>query len=123
MKFLVLAESVDSCFFVSFPAVLILELRVRKRRRTQRGRCPPPDSDPLAAHIFEKISLPVKHNRATSANRRFEFKKGGQFLIRSVQRNTSRRRDATVASGCSNLREICSCFTGRFASSIGSFFS
>src|SRR5882724_13182787 len=30
-----------------FPARLILRLRVRRRRRTQRGKCPPPDSDPF----------------------------------------------------------------------------
>src|SRR4029077_16137119 len=34
-------------FPFSFPALLILRLRVRKGRRTQRGKSPPPDSDPF----------------------------------------------------------------------------
>src|SRR5882672_1465808 len=38
----------------SFPAAWILGLRVRKGRRTQRGKSPPPDSDPFSDVEFGK---------------------------------------------------------------------
>jgi hypothetical protein len=38
------------------PLSWFLGLRVRKRRRTQRGKSPPPDSNPLETGSLEKIT-------------------------------------------------------------------
>src|SRR6266567_9626765 len=37
-----------------FPATLILRPQVWKMRRTSRGKCPPPDSDPLERRSVSK---------------------------------------------------------------------
>jgi hypothetical protein len=48
-------------------------LRVRKRRRTQRGKCPPPDSDPLTAASLEELTPACQDNspQAQISTKRF----------------------------------------------------
>jgi len=56
-----------------FPVALILRLEgVRKRRRTQRGKCPPPDSDPFNEAEFGQNLVRLSRQNAAGANRRFE---------------------------------------------------
>jgi len=46
------------------------------------GECPPPDSDPFSDAQFAKCLACLSRQFAASADRRFNFQKRRQFLIR-----------------------------------------
>jgi hypothetical protein len=66
----------DSWLFPSFsPAKLIVGLRGPEEAKNQRGRSPPPDSDPFSDAQFAKCLACLSRQFAASADRRFKFKK------------------------------------------------
>jgi hypothetical protein len=64
-----------------FPADCLWWLRVRKRRRTQRGKCPPPDSDPCSDAELGKNLSSASSQFGASPNCRFQFRKRSQLLV------------------------------------------
>jgi hypothetical protein len=56
-------------------------LRVWKEAKNQRGKCPPPDSDPFNGVEFGENYASLSRKFVAIANRRFEFEKRGQLFI------------------------------------------
>src|SRR4029453_10540795 len=75
-----------------------LELRVRKGRRTQRGKCRPPDSDSFSDAECEKIPLTCQANlpqaRIAASNSRnaVSFSLACTFLGGPLRDQTDRER-------------------------------
>src|SRR4029450_9292958 len=71
----------DSWFFLSFPAKLLLRNCGSGRGEEPSGENPRPDSDPFSDAEFGKNLVDPSRQIAASANRRFKFDKGRQLLI------------------------------------------
>jgi hypothetical protein len=66
-----------------FPAMLILRMAgSRKERRTSRGKCPPPDSDPFNGVKSGKNCASLSSAKPATPNRRFKLRKRRQIFIR-----------------------------------------
>jgi hypothetical protein len=77
LELLFVTESIDSWFFLSFPAVLILMVAglEKRRKNTWREMSSALILDRLSDADFGKILTNVSTQFAASANRRFEFHK------------------------------------------------
>src|SRR4029453_7401338 len=64
-----------------FPAEWFSGIAGRKRRRTQRGKCPPPDSDPFSDTEFGENWISQSRQIAATSNHRFQFQKRSQLFI------------------------------------------
>jgi hypothetical protein len=67
-----------------FPAELILcNCGSGRGEEPERGKSPPPDSDPFSQRDFAKNLTGLSSTISASAHRQFEFHKRRQFFIRT----------------------------------------
>jgi hypothetical protein len=76
-----LNQWVHRIFSFCFPAVLILSLQVRKRRRTWRGKSSHLIQIGFSDTEFDKNLATLSNQFAVSTNRRFKFNKRSQLLL------------------------------------------